>query len=193
MRLIRMVFPIVAMLGAMVLAAPTLAKMDAEAMLDTPIARDAAPGSMIDVGWSVFSIVGDARKPLYGSPIYIRLVSPDGRATTEVMGTESPSGSGHYTASIQVPAGGIGEVIVGLVGEACDANGCRRSDVIFPLTDDPLVTGAAPSVEAPASTAPVATLLVPIVVIGTAVAIAGALAAVVVGRRRTVGADAAGR
>jgi hypothetical protein len=189
-------------------ATPALAKMDAEAKLDTPIARGSAPGSTIDVGWSVFSEFDGSQYPLYGSPVFIRLVSPDRRQVTEVFGTEAPSGSGHYTASIQVPPGGIGEVVVGLFGESCVAGeGCQRSDLIFPLTDDPLVTGVAPVASpapvasipvtpaetSPAGSAPIGLELAPIVLIGIGLAIAGATAAVIVGRRRTLGADVASR
>lgn len=190
----RILSSVAALIGALALvAAPTLAKEGAEAKLDTAIPRDAEPGSTIEVGWSVFYIVGDKQEPVDGSPIYIRLVAPDGTTSTEVMGTEGPRGSGHYTASIEVPAGGIGEVVVGLVGEACYQDGsCERSDVIFPLTDDPLVTGAAPTAAAPAAATPIGTQLLPLVALGTAFAVIGALAALVLGRRRALGTDPAG-
>jgi hypothetical protein len=180
------------------LALPTLAKEGAEAMLDTEIPRDAPPGSTIDVGWSVFSVSGTERQPMYGSPVYIRLVSVDRTTSTEVMGTESPSGSGHYVASIEVPAGGIGEVVVGLVGEACSANGCKRSDMIFPLTDDALVTGAAPVAPVaptPLSppSGPMGSQLLPLVALGVGFAVVGGLAALLIGRRRLIGTDPTGR
>jgi hypothetical protein len=182
---------VIGLVAALSLAVPVLAKEGAEARLDTALPRDAEPGSTIDVGWSVFMIEGDTTHPVYGSPVYIRLVGPDGTSTTEVMGKEAPAGSGHYTASIQVPAGGIGQVIVGMVGEACiDGAGCRRSDMIFPLTDDPLVTGAAPAVMTPEPATPIGAELLPIVAIGVVFAVAGALAALVVGRRRIVEASA---
>ncbi len=174
-------------------ATPAFAKMDAEAKLDTPISLDSAPGATIDVGWSVLSAFDGSVYPLTGSPIFIRLVSPDGRNVNEVMGTETPSGSGHYTASIVVPAGGIGEVVVGLFGESCVAGeACQRSDIIFPLTDDPLVSGAATPVT-PAPTTPIATELAPVVAIVVAFAVAGGLAALVVGRRRALAANPTGR
>ena len=92
-----------------------------------------------------------------------------------------------------MPAGGIGEVVVGLVGEACYQDGsCERSDVIFPLTDDPLVTGVAPTAPAPAAATPIGTQLLPLVALGTAFAVIGALAALVLGRRRALGTDPAG-
>lgn len=183
----RLFSALAALLGALALVtSPALGKEGAEAKLDTAIPRDAEPGSTIDVGWSVLSIVEDRQEPVYGSPVYIRLVAPDRTDSTEVMGTEQPSGSGHYVASIDVPAGGIGEVIVGMVGEACSDGMCQRSDLIFPLTDDPLVTGEAPSVPAPATT-PIWTQLQPLVAIGTGFALLGALAALVLGRRRVLG------
>ena len=187
---------IVGLVAAVSLAIPVLAKEGAEARLDTALPRDAEPGSTVKVGWSVFSVDGDQMNPIYGSPIYIRLVGLDATSATEVMGTEVPRGSGHYTASIQVPEGGIGEVIVGMVGESCvDGGACQRSDMIFPLTDDPLASGAGPvAAPAPATPATSATSiggqLVPIIGIGVAVAIVGGLAALIVGRRRIVEAPA---
>jgi hypothetical protein len=187
---------IVGLVTAVSLALPVLAKEGAEAKLDTALPRDAEPGSTVKVGWSVFSIDGDTTHPIYGSPVYIRLVGPDGTSATEVMGTEVPRGSGHYTASIQVPDGGIAEVIVGMVGESCVQGGaCQRSDMIFPLTDDPLVTGAAPvaapPAEAPATgVASIGAQLLPLVGIGVAFAVVGGLGALLLGRRRAVEAPA---
>jgi hypothetical protein len=188
----RTLSPVIALIGIIALTtAPAPAKEGAEAKLDTAIPRDAEPGSTIDVGWSVFYNVDGKQEPVYGSPVFIRLVSSDRTTSTEVMGTETPAGSGHYAASIEVPGGGIGEIIVGMIGESCDANGCQRSDMIFPLTDDPLVSGAAPAV-APVSTTPMGAELLPIVAIGLAVGIAGALAALLLGRRRTLETGPAG-
>jgi hypothetical protein len=176
---------------------PAMAKEGAEARLDTAISRDAEPGSTIDVGWSTFTIVDGREQPVYGSSVFIRLVSPDRQGVSEQAGVETPSGSGHYKASIEVPQGGIGEVIVGLVGEACPANGaCYRSDLIFPLTDDPLVSGVPPaaSTTSASSTGPtVGRELLPLVAIGTAVAVAGGLTALFAGRRRSIGTGAIGR
>jgi hypothetical protein len=188
---------IVGLVTALGLALPVLAKEGAEAKLDTALPRDAEPGSTVTVGWSVFEIDGDTIHPIYGSPIYIRLVGPDGTSATEVMGTEVPPGSGHYTASIEVPEGGIGEVIVGMVGESCVQGGaCQRSDLIFPLTDDPLVSGGAPVAAPPAPATPatsatsIGSQLLPIIAIGVAFAVIGSLGARVLGRRRIAEAPA---
>ena len=128
--------------ASVALALPSLAKEGAEAKLDTAIHRDAAPGSTIAVAWSLFQVVDDKESPFSSSGVYMRLKGVDGKSSTEVVGTESPIGSGHYKAIIQVPESGIGEVEVGLRGEMCTAaDNCSRSDIIFPLTDDSMVTG----------------------------------------------------
>src|SRR4051812_8392422 len=85
-----------------VAASPVAAKEGAIAKLDTAIHRDAEPGSTIQVGWSVFVVAADGEHPVYGSPVYVKLVGPDGSSTRE-SGTETPAGSGHYVASIVVP------------------------------------------------------------------------------------------
>lgn len=174
-------------------ALPALAKEGAEAKLDTAIHRDAEPGSTIDVGWSVFMVTSSGEEPVYGSPIYIKLVAPDG-SSTEAGGTEKPAGSGHYTASIVVPKGGIQDVVVAMVGTACyDGGGCQRADYVFPLTDDVLVSGAPAPVAAGTSTSTaVGPALVPLVAVGTAFALIGGLGALIVARRRQVRVDTAG-
>ena len=203
--------------ASVALALPSLAKEGAEAKLDTAIHRDAAPGSTIAVAWSLFQVVDDKESPFSSSGVYMRLKGVDGKSSTEVVGTESPIGSGHYKAIIQVPESGIGEVEVGLRGEMCTAaDGCSRSDIIFPLTDDSMVTGHAPAAKAAApiaSTQPVASTpvaappvaapavettpttsvssqLTPLVGIGVAMAIAAGAAALIIGRRRTIDASA---
>jgi len=172
---------------------PVLAKEGAEAKLDTAIHRDAEPGSTIDVGWSVFMVTSSGQEPVYGSPIYIKLVAPDG-SSTEAGGTEKPAGSGHYTASIVVPKGGIQDVVVAMVGTACtNGGGCQRADYAFPLTDDVLVSGAPASVAAGASTSTaVGPALAPLVAIGAAFALIGGLGALIVTRRRHVRVETAG-
>jgi hypothetical protein len=194
--------------ASVALALPSLAKEGAEAKLDTALHRDATPGSTIAVAWSLFQVVDDEESPFSSSGVYMRLTGVDGKSSTEVVGTESPIGSGHYKAIIQVPESGIGEVEVGLRGEMCTAaDGCSRSDIIFPLTDDSMVTGHAPAAKAaapiastqpvastpvaapPVSTTPttsVSSQLTPLVGIGVAMAIAAGAAALIIGRRRTV-------
>jgi hypothetical protein len=184
---------ILAAMAALAVALPASAKEGAEAKLDTALPRDAQPGSTIDVGWSVFAIEGDQTVPITGSPVYVRLVGPRAASVTEVMGKEVPAGSGHYTAAIQVPDGGIDKVFVAMRGESCTSAGCQRSYMIFPLIDDPLVAGPAPVAPstAPApTTVSIGSQLAPIVGLGVAIAVAGGLAALILGRRRMAEAPA---
>ena len=57
--------------------------------------------------------------------------------------------AGEYEATVVVPEGGIGDVEIGLVAWRSDAAGTRRSDALFPITNDP-VPGLA-RVDGPAS------------------------------------------
>jgi hypothetical protein len=184
---------LVGLLSALTFTLPALAKTGAEARLDSVVHRDAEPGSTIDVAWSLFQVVDDRESPFSALGVYMRLTGVDGKSSTEVIGTETPSGSGHYAATIQVPASGIGQVVVGLKGDQCTAaDGCSRMDIIFPLTDDRLVVGSAPvekALAAPSAT-PIGSQLAPLVAIGVAIAVSGGLVALILGRRRTAHAPA---
>jgi hypothetical protein len=193
--LTRSIAPFVAIAALLTLTAiPALAKEGAIAKLDTAIHRDAEPGSTIEVGWSVFMLVDGTEYPIHGSPIYVRLVSPDG-TSTQTAGTETRSGSGHYAASMVVPAGGIQDVIVAIRGEACySAGGCEQVDYTFPLTDDALVSGTPVGPVAGSSSAgSISAALAPVVLVGVAFALAGGAAALVLSRRREVGIETVGR
>ena len=90
----------IAILATLVVAGLALGKEGAVARLDTAVRRDAEPGSTIKVGWSVLMAVDGQMRPIFGSPTYVRLVSPDGTSTTEAFGQETAFESGHYVASI---------------------------------------------------------------------------------------------
>jgi hypothetical protein len=121
---------------------PVAAKEGFEAQLDTPVSLGAAPGSSIEIGWRVARIQDGQVTPMIGSPVFVRLVPPAGKGeSVTAFGTERPSGSGHYVATVIVPEGGIAAIEVGLRGQSCvDDGSCATSDVLFPLTDDALVT-----------------------------------------------------
>jgi MYXO-CTERM domain-containing protein len=138
------------------LAGVTAAKGGAVATLDAPIPPAAEPGSKIDVGWSAGWPNGaGGLDPIIGSPVFIRLTSVDGSERIEASGTERPSGSGHYVASITVPRGGVSLVEIGLRGESCVNGECIRSDIPFVLSDaDRLPQLGAPRAPAPLVQAP---------------------------------------
>ena len=111
------------------------AKDGALASLETPIPPDADPGTEVDVAWRAWMPDAGTDWPFSGSPVFIRLISADGGRSTETMGRESPSGSGHYEATITIPPGGVGLVEVGLFGESCVEGTCTRSDLLFELPE----------------------------------------------------------
>ena len=127
------------------LAGAATAKGNALAELDTPIPPGAEPGSELPVGWRAWVPDVDGQWPFSGSPVFIRLSSADGSQATEAFGAENPRGSGHYLATIEVPAGGVGRVEVGLFGESCVHGVCSRSDILFHLPDTQRVPLAVPA------------------------------------------------
>ena len=125
--------PLIGFVLLLALAGAAAAKGNALAELDTPIPPGAEPGSVLSVGWRAWVPDVEGDWPFAGSPVFLRLTSPDGTASTEAFGVENPRGSGHYLATIEVPAGGAGLVEVGLFGESCVDGVCSRSDILFEL------------------------------------------------------------
>ncbi len=119
-------------LAALTVAVPVLAKEnDAQARLDTPLSGDTPGGTMLTIGYSAWVGDGAARSPLFGSPVFVRLISPTGEAVTE-FGTEGRDTPGHYVATLVSPAGGIAAVEVGMRGQRCtDGGDCRTVDEAF--------------------------------------------------------------
>ncbi len=144
-----------ALAAALSLAAPALAKEGGEAVLDAPVPRDAVPGTTIEIGWTiVIPLEGGGTGRMFGTPTYVRLVSPDGTNEMQAYGHETAPESGHYVATVDVPSGGIGQVVIALAGTSCDAaGGCSQSDFVFPIVGDSL-TAADPAAVPPAAAAP---------------------------------------
>jgi len=120
-----------AVVAVSLLAGAALAKEGAAVTLAQPISRDAPPGSTLEVTFTVTIDTDTGPSPVYGSPVFVRLIAPDGTAT-EGFGTEKAQASGTYTAEVVVPAGGIKSAEFGMRGESIDANGnAARSDELF--------------------------------------------------------------
>jgi hypothetical protein len=99
--------------------------------LAQPIPRDAEPGSTISVTFTAAIDTGTGPSPVFGSPMFVRLIAPDG-TTSESHGTEGTQGSGTYTAEVVVPAGGITSAVFGMSGMSQDASGkIVRVDELF--------------------------------------------------------------
>ena len=135
-----------ALLLVLTLGAPVLAKWDVQARLDAPIPADAAPGTTLVVGWTTTQADGSGGTVAFtGAPVFIALTAPGApEADALVFGDEFPAGSGHFTASIVVPPGGIAPdgVSVGLRGTSCEAGVCQHSDLLFELVGDVLEPAA---------------------------------------------------
>ena len=100
------------------------------AWLDHPLPQDAEPGSSIEVGLMLWD--NDGQEPIAHFPPFIRLHPATGDAEPSMVGLVE-DWSGHYAWQIEVPAGGVGRLEVGLGGTACDANGCQRQESIYPV------------------------------------------------------------
>ena len=128
------------------LAGPALGKGGTQARLDAPIPADSPAGTTIEVGWTTFQTDGQGGSivAFSGAPVFIALRAPGAEAPgTLVFGDEYPSGSGHFTASIVVPDGGIapGGVVIGLRGTVCEAGTtCVHHDLAFELVGAVLVS-----------------------------------------------------
>jgi hypothetical protein len=120
-------------IAALAGAAAAASKDGVRATLTTSIPLDARPGSQLDVGWTLASTDDDGRRQPFGAGgVFVRLLSASG-AKAET-GPAHEGATGAYTASVEVPAGGIGDVLVGI--HAWTTYG--PSDSSFPITNDPL-------------------------------------------------------
>lgn len=133
-------------LGALLLGASVaLAKEGATVTLTDPIPRDAAPGSTLEVEFTVMVPGDGGPTPMIGSPVFVRLIAPDG-STTEGFGTEDRVRPGTYLAEVVVPAGGIASAEFGLRGSSYYPDGrTERSDMIFVVQGQLFTTGTAPA------------------------------------------------
>jgi hypothetical protein len=117
-------------------AGTAAAKEDVEATLTTPVPLDAAPGDEITLAWKLTSVDAEGkRQPFGASGVYIRLFSAGGGEPT--IGPAAGD-DGRYEATVIVPEGGIRGVQIGLQGWASDPTGTYRSDLFFPITNNPL-------------------------------------------------------
>lgn len=127
-------FVIAVTLAALVLAPGGSSKEDARARLLTPLPLAAKPGSTIQVRWAVDVPDGQGgREPFGAGGMFVRLLSKTGAPSTIGLA----DGGGRFQTMLRVPSGGIGGVRVGLRGTSCGISGCRASDVLFPLVNDP--------------------------------------------------------
>jgi hypothetical protein len=129
--------------AALIAAAPASAKEDVKATLITAIPLDARAGTELRVAWRLFYIDENGeRQPFGANGVFVRLLSASGAASEEGAAPVGAHGTGEYEATVVVPEGGIRDIELGLAGTVSDANGTRRSDLIFPITNDPIPSPA---------------------------------------------------
>lgn len=178
---------------AAALIAPPLAaaKEGVEATLTTPIALTVQPGSDLQVAWTLaaFDDTGK-RMPYNADGVFVRLISATGAPPKEGFAAFESGADGTYEASVAVPEGGIGDIEIGIQGTSSGAGGTRRSDLLFPITNDPLptavITGSATPAPDASSSEPAAgpSLRLPILLGVGGLLIAGAIASFALRHRK---------
>jgi hypothetical protein len=125
---------LLAVVAVVMLAGGVLAKgpdASGSVTLAQPIPRDAAPGSTISVTFTATVDTATGPSPVYGSPMFVRLIASDG-TTSEGDGSEEVPGSGTYIADVVVPAGGINSAEFGMRGFSQNSLGNSvRADEFF--------------------------------------------------------------
>jgi len=127
---------VLAVLAALVVVAQASAKEGIVAEVLTPISRDAAPGTTVNVVWTLTSIEEEDPRPFSADGVFIRLFGASGGHSKRVYGAEIDSG--RFRATVRIPRGGVRRVAIGLMGEACDTEGCRPSPILFRIAGSPL-------------------------------------------------------
>jgi hypothetical protein len=172
---------------ALLAASPAAGKDRAVATLTTTIPLDAAPGQHVRVAWRLASDEDGKQRPFNANGVFVRLVSASGAAPAESFAPDGAHTSGEYEATVVVPAGGIGDVEIGLQGWSSGPAGTQRADLLFPITNDPIKSPrvASPPSDAPSSSGGRSTSVTTIVVgLVLLLVIASALGAAGVIRRR---------
>jgi hypothetical protein len=128
---------------ALIAGAPAIAKENVKATLLTAIPLDAPAGTELRVAWRLFYIDENGkRQPFGANGVFVRLLSASRVASQEGVAPVGAYDTGKYEADVVVPQGGIRDIELGLAGTVSDANGTRRSDAIFPITNDPIPSPA---------------------------------------------------
>jgi hypothetical protein len=115
-------------------AMPAAAKDGVHATLTTKVPLDAEPGTKLEIGWRLAYVEHGKPHPFGASGVFVRLGSASGAAGHTGF---ADGENGRFTATVTVPEGGIGDVQIGLRGFT---SGVRsgRSDLLFPIKNDPL-------------------------------------------------------
>jgi hypothetical protein len=118
-------------LAALVAFVPAAsAKEGLSAELLTQLSPAAEPGSTLELEWKLTALDGSTRVPFNAMGVFVRLLDAGGGVPTIALARGSSHPDGLYSAAVQVPAGGIGGIQIGLHG---------TTDVFASLRNDPFV------------------------------------------------------
>jgi hypothetical protein len=130
---------LVAAIAAGVAALPAAGKEGVEATLATNVPLEAEPGDRLRVAWTLTYAEGAERgRPFGANGVFVRFLSASGAPAETGFAPTGSYARGDYAAAVAVPEGGIADVQIGLRGWTSGAGGTRRSDLLFPITNDPL-------------------------------------------------------
>jgi hypothetical protein len=101
-----------------------------EVWLDGELPAAPQPGSTLDVGATVWDRLGN-EIPRMGRTIFLRAVPPGGGKPVEAVAISD--WPGHFRGSVEVPAGGLDRVELGVTGTICENEVCRPDDWVFPI------------------------------------------------------------
>ena len=122
---------------------PALAKGEVEATLKTRIPPNAFPGEQLTIAWKLVAADEDGkRRPFGAGGVFIKLLSASGGRATVAFAEGDGGRTGNFRASVIVPEGGIGGILIGLRGLASGPAGSRTSDLYFPVKNNPLPAAA---------------------------------------------------
>ena len=121
-------------------------------LADRPVLNDAAPGSTVPIGATIWDRVG--RTLITGTSLVAHLHPATGKAkaTEAILSSDIP---GHVSGQIEIPPGGVGELDIGFLGSACTDSGCVATSTGLPIggtgppTGAPLPLVAAAEIESP--------------------------------------------
>ena len=170
--------------AALAAVLPAAGKDGVKATLATPIPLDAKPGTKLGLAWSLAFLDEHGRRQPFGAGgVFVRLLSASGAgAETGYAGEQE---LGEYAATVVVPNGGIGDVLIGIRSWTNGPSGTRESDWLFPITNDPL-PGPARIIAAPSDGQTANGSNLWIVVVAASALFVFCLVAVAVTRRKRV-------
>ena len=145
---------VVTALAAALSAFPAAGKEGVEATLASHVPLDAEPGARLTIRWTLAYFDEERkRRPFGANGVFVRLVSMTGARAETGLAPIGAHSAGEYAANVVVPKGGIGDIEIGLRGVASGPGGTKSSDLLFPITNDPVPGSARASPSASAEPA----------------------------------------